>query len=56
MFGLGTLELVIILFIVVAFFGAGKLPTIMEDLGKGFRSFKEALNDKPETIDIKKID
>jgi sec-independent protein translocase protein TatA len=45
MFGLGTFELVLILVIVFTIFGAGKLPKLMKDLGKGFKSFKLALND-----------
>ena len=45
MFGLGTVELVLIMVIVFTIFGAGKLPKLMNDLGDGFRSFKTALND-----------
>ncbi len=45
MFGLGATELIIILVIVLVIFGAGKLPKVMKDLGKGARSFKEALNE-----------
>ena len=45
MFGLGSFELVLILVLVFTIFGAGKLPKLMKDLGKGFKSFKTALND-----------
>lgn len=45
MFGLGATELIIILIIVLVIFGAGKLPKVMKDLGRGARSFKEALNE-----------
>ncbi len=41
--GLGFTEMVILLVIVLIFFGAGKLPTVMGDLGKGIRSFKQGL-------------
>ena len=41
--GLGFTEMVILLAIVLIFFGAGKLPTVMGDLGKGIRSFKQGL-------------
>jgi sec-independent protein translocase protein TatA len=49
MFGLGTTELIIILVIVLVIFGAGKLPKVMKDVGKGVKSFKEAMGeeDKP---------
>ncbi|MBF0195401.1 MAG: twin-arginine translocase TatA/TatE family subunit, partial [Magnetococcales bacterium] len=35
MFGLGATELIIILVIVLVIFGAGKLPKVMKDMGKG---------------------
>ena len=41
--GLGLTEMVILLIVVLIFFGAGKLPTVMGDLGKGIRSFKQGL-------------
>ncbi len=51
MFGLGWLELVIILVIVLVIFGAGKLPEIGSGLGKGIRNFKRATKGEDE-IDI----
>lgn len=53
MFGLGTTELIIILVIVLVIFGAGKLPKVMKDMGKGVKSFKEAMNEdeKPAVED-----
>ncbi len=44
MFGLGTFEIIIILVIVLVIFGAGKLPKVMGDLGKGVKSFKTAMD------------
>ncbi len=38
-------NLIIILFIIFIVFGAGKLPKVMEDLGKGLRGFKTGLNE-----------
>jgi|SaaInl7_135m_RNA_FD_contig_31_2238748_length_352_multi_3_in_0_out_0_1 sec-independent protein translocase protein TatA len=46
MFGLGTTELIIILIIVLVIFGAGKLPKVMKDVGKGVKSFKEAMSEE----------
>ncbi len=39
-------HLFIILLIVLVVFGAGKLPTVMKDIGRGVKSFKEAMSDK----------
>lgn len=50
---IGFWQLILILIIVLLVFGAGKLPRVMGDLGKGIKSMKEGLNegkaeDKPE--------
>ena len=42
---IGGTEIVFILFIVVLFFGADKLPEIARGLGKGMRQLKDATND-----------
>jgi sec-independent protein translocase protein TatA len=41
MFGVGPLELLIVLFIFLMIFGAKKLPQMGRDLGGGMREFKE---------------
>jgi sec-independent protein translocase protein TatA len=46
MFGLGTTELILILVIVVIFFGAGKLPDVGAGIAKGIKNFKKNLNDE----------
>jgi len=51
MFGLGVTELIIILVIVLVFFGAGRLPELGEGLGRGIRSFRKAIK-TPDEIDI----
>ena len=61
MFGLGTTELIIILVIVLVIFGAGKLPKVMKDVGKGVKSFKEAMGEEekpaaPETTQSSTIE
>ncbi|MBU6287542.1 MAG: twin-arginine translocase TatA/TatE family subunit [Chloroflexi bacterium] len=46
MFGsLGSTELIIVLVVVLIVFGAGKLPSVMRDLGKGVSEFKKAQSD-----------
>jgi len=43
MFGLGVTELIIISLIVLVIFGAGKLPSVMGNIGKGIKDFKKGL-------------
>jgi sec-independent protein translocase protein TatA len=38
-------KLVIILFIVVLLFGAGRIPRLMGDVGKGLRALRNGLKD-----------
>ena len=40
---LGIGQLLLILLIVLVVFGAGRLPRVMGDLGKGMRSFRDGL-------------
>ncbi len=45
---IGIWQILLILVVVLIVFGAGKLPRVMGDFGKGIRSFKEGLNgEKP---------
>ena len=46
MFGIGFQEIVIIALVVLLFFGGKKIPELMKGLGKGVRSFKDAMNGK----------
>ena len=43
MFGLGWMELLLILIIVLIVFGAGKLPQIGEGVGKAVKGFKKSV-------------
>src|SRR5262245_66613605 len=45
-FNLGGPELIIVLVIVLIVFGAGKLPSVMRDVGKGVKEFKKAQNEE----------
>jgi len=51
MFGMGFPELLVVLVIVLVVFGAGRLPEVMGNLGKGVQAFKKGLKDPPE-IDV----
>ena len=52
MFGsLGFTELILILFIVLVIFGAGKLPQLGEGIGKAIKGFKRSVHDEP-AIDV----
>ncbi|MFK7761480.1 MAG: Sec-independent protein translocase subunit TatA [Candidatus Midichloriaceae bacterium] len=42
-------ELILILLIVFVLFGAGKLPKVMSELGKGLRSFRKGVDEKSKT-------
>jgi sec-independent protein translocase protein TatA len=46
--GLSFWHLLIVLAVILIVFGAGKLPNVMGDLGRGIRSFKEGLEGKEE--------
>ena len=50
----GPWEWIIILVVVLIFFGAGKLPNVLGQMGKGVRAFKDGMkNDEkePKSID-----
>lgn len=52
MFGsLGFTELILILFIVLIIFGAGKLPQLGEGVGKAIKGFKKSVNEA-EAVDL----
>ena len=45
MFGIGTTELIVIMFVILLLFGAKKLPELAQGLGRGIREFKKASSD-----------
>ena len=53
MFGnVGTGEILIILLIVLIFFGAKKIPDLASGLGKGIREFRKAAKDIQDDMSI----
>lgn len=42
--GLGMSEVLVIVLVVLLFFGGKKIPELMKGLGKGVRSFKDGMN------------
>jgi len=54
MFGLGPMELILILVIVIVLFGAKRLPAIGEGLAKGIKSFRS--NISTDKVDDSKTD
>jgi sec-independent protein translocase protein TatA len=52
--GMSLSHLLIILLIILVLFGAGKLPQVMSDLGRGLKAFKDGMqndNDKKQNDD-----
>ena len=43
--GLSIWHILVVLVVVVILFGAGKLPRVLGDLGKGIKNFKEGIKD-----------
>lgn len=52
MASLGLPELVILLFIVLIFFGVGRLPELGGALGKSIREFRNATSDEDEAKEL----
>jgi sec-independent protein translocase protein TatA len=53
---IGIGELLLILVIVFVLFGAGKLPQVMGDIGKGIKGLKNGLKDEDSTNKSEKIE
>jgi sec-independent protein translocase protein TatA len=56
MFGLGPVELIAILVLVMLIFGVGKLPEVGSGLGKGIREFKDSIAGRSGDDDDEKRD
>lgn len=52
--GIGMQEVLLIVLVVLLFFGGRKIPELMKGIGKGVRSFKEGMNNiEKESEEIK---
>ena len=55
--GIGMQEVLLIVLVVLLFFGGKKIPELLKGIGKGVRSFKEGMNNVEKEIDeIKDIE
>lgn len=50
--GIGTQEILLVVLVVLLFFGGKKIPELMKGLGKGVRSFKEGMSGIERTLDV----
>lgn len=48
-------HILVVLVIILIVFGAGKLPRVMGEMGKGIRSFKDGLDGKGDDGEQKKL-
>lgn len=48
--GIGTSEVIIIVFVILLLFGGKKIPELMKGIGKGVRSFKKGMNEIEDEI------
>lgn len=53
--GIGTSEILLIVFVMLLLFGGKKLPELMRGMGRGIREFKDGMNtaSEPFTSDEK---
>lgn len=49
--GLGPMEIVIILVVVLIIFGGRKIPELGKDIGSGIREFRKAITGNPQSGD-----
>lgn len=50
--GISFWHILVVVVVVLVLFGTGRLPRLMEDLGKGINSFKKGLKDTDDTKSI----
>ena len=54
---LGVTEILLIVCVILVFFGAKKIPELAQGLGKGIREFRKAARELDDTAaDVKKLE
>lgn len=53
---LGPTEIIIIVAVILLFFGGRKIPELMRGLGRGVKEFKDGVKGEGETEDKNKIE
>ena len=48
--GIGTTEVILIVFVILLLFGAKRIPDLMKSMGKGVKSFKEGMKEVQKEI------
>lgn len=51
LFALGGPEVILIILVILIFFGAKRIPDLMKSMGKGVRSFKEGMKEIQDEIE-----
>jgi sec-independent protein translocase protein TatA len=54
-FGIGWMELVIVLLVALVVFGPKRLPEMGRSLGRGMREFKDSISGKDDDRDIPEL-
>lgn len=52
--GISLAQLLLVLIVILILFGAGKLPQVMEQLGRGIKNFKKGLKNDHDDDDHNK--
>ncbi len=52
----GVIQIIVVILLIMVLFGAGRIPTIMENLAKGINSFKKGLKDEDSSSNPPKDD
>jgi len=56
MMGLGTQEIVLILLVVLIFFGAKKIPELARGIGKGVSEFKKGMTEVQNELNKEELE
>ncbi len=52
MFGMGHWEILVILFVALLIFGAGRIPEMAQGMGRGIREFRKALHGVQDEVEL----